>query len=260
MYDSHPQGAWRWALDIRGVPAAAQISSLGSHVQLDEHEHRNPYLSVYLTGAYRERSATQDAVVDRPAMALHPGGVVHADRTGRSGLDALVFELDPDWIEAVVPHLQDHRDSIYWTGPAASRRAALLAEAWLRPNADANAAVQSLRAVLEGFPPVSEPTSVPVWLDEALCGANASAVAVARQLQRNSASVARTFAAHQGESLREVRRRERVGRAARLLRETDLPLAAVAADCGFCDQAHMNRGFKAIFHRTPRELRERWAA
>lgn len=262
LYDSHVRGgAWEVPFEFRGLPAAPKLSSLGRRVRLDEHEHRNPYLSVYLTGAYRERSGSGDAVINRPAMVLHPTGAIHADETGNAGLDALVIEMDAGWLDDIVPEFQLQGRSAYWTGAGASKGAAALARAWLRPKADPNSAVETLSALLQSFTArAGEGPLAPAWLDEGICRASGSSVSAARLLRRNAASVARTVAAHRGESLREARRRERVGRAALTIRDTDLSLAAVAAECGFCDQAHMNRGFKAIFHRTPGELRERWAS
>ena len=36
-----------------------------------------------------------------------------------------------------------------------------------------------------------------------------------------------------------------------LLESTDLHLAEIAADAGFCDQSHMNRAFRRFLGRTP---------
>jgi AraC family transcriptional regulator len=49
----------------------------------------------------------------------------------------------------------------------------------------------------------------------------------------------------------------RLERARRLLARTDLPIKAVAADCGFCDQAHLTRAFRAAFAETPAAFRRR---
>lgn len=51
----------------------------------------------------------------------------------------------------------------------------------------------------------------------------------------------------------------RFGRAARLLR-SGRPIAAVAAECGFYDQAHMNREFRVLGGTTPGQIRPRPAA
>ncbi|MGW4408693.1 helix-turn-helix domain-containing protein [Nonomuraea sp. NPDC004702] len=48
----------------------------------------------------------------------------------------------------------------------------------------------------------------------------------------------------------------RFGRAARLLR-SGRPIAAVAAECGFYDQAHLNREFRALGGTTPGQIRPR---
>jgi AraC family transcriptional regulator len=46
-------------------------------------------------------------------------------------------------------------------------------------------------------------------------------------------------------------------RARRLLATTGLPIKAVAADCGFCDQAHLTRMFSAEFGETPAVFRRK---
>jgi AraC-like DNA-binding protein len=47
--------------------------------------------------------------------------------------------------------------------------------------------------------------------------------------------------------------------AARALVYTRKPLADVAMSCGFADQSHFSREFRAHFGRTPREYREMFA-
>jgi AraC family transcriptional regulator len=49
--------------------------------------------------------------------------------------------------------------------------------------------------------------------------------------------------------------RRRLEHAQRLLVRSDLPLKAVASDCGFADQSHMNRVFRRLLGTTPASLR-----
>lgn len=49
----------------------------------------------------------------------------------------------------------------------------------------------------------------------------------------------------------------RLERAQRLLAKTDLPIKAIAADCGFSDQAHLTRMFSAEFGMPPGVFRQR---
>lgn len=48
---------------------------------------------------------------------------------------------------------------------------------------------------------------------------------------------------------------KRVEYASKLLRETDIPLAQIALECGFSDQSHLSRRFRMVFKRTPRAFR-----
>ena len=47
----------------------------------------------------------------------------------------------------------------------------------------------------------------------------------------------------------------RLEKARRLLATTDLPIKAIAVDCGFCDLAHLTRMFSAEFGKTPAVFR-----
>jgi transcriptional regulator GlxA family with amidase domain len=67
--------------------------------------------------------------------------------------------------------------------------------------------------------------------------------------------LARAYRAWRGEGLADTVRRRRVERGALLLRMSDTPLAEVAVACGFCDQSHMNRSFRAVLGRTPLDVR-----
>jgi hypothetical protein len=58
-----------------------------------------------------------------------------------------------------------------------------------------------------------------------------------------------------GPAYRSLAARVRVERAARLLRESDEPLSAVAIEAGFCDQSHMNRTFRRVLGRLPTAVR-----
>jgi AraC family transcriptional regulator len=48
---------------------------------------------------------------------------------------------------------------------------------------------------------------------------------------------------------------QRVARARRLLETTDLPIARVAIDAGFADQAHLTRMLRRHLGVTPRNIR-----
>lgn len=53
--------------------------------------------------------------------------------------------------------------------------------------------------------------------------------------------------------------RKRVARAQELMLETNRPLAHIAQDCGFCDQAHFSRIFRQSTGLSPKTWRRRWS-
>ncbi len=79
--------------------------------------------------------------------------------------------------------------------------------------------------------------------------------AMARELGVHPVHLARDFRRRFGCTAGEYVRRLRVDEACRLLRESDLPLARIAALTGFADQAHFCRAFKRQTMRTPRAFR-----
>ncbi len=72
-------------------------------------------------------------------------------------------------------------------------------------------------------------------------------------------SLQRYFLQHLGESVGQHLTRLRIGRACRLLADTRLPVAQVAARSGFGNLAHFNRQFKAARQTTPSAYRRQFA-
>ena len=66
------------------------------------------------------------------------------------------------------------------------------------------------------------------------------------------------FTATAGMSVHSYVLKERVERACELIDECNLPLAAIAAQCGFSSQSHMTKIFRRELGTTPSELRRRF--
>jgi AraC family transcriptional regulator of adaptative response / DNA-3-methyladenine glycosylase II len=92
-------------------------------------------------------------------------------------------------------------------------------------------------------------------VDGALDGATEDVLAA--RLGVSARHLRRLFAAHIGATPAEVARSRRAHFARRLLDETDLTIAAVAAAAGFRSSRHMHRVMKEVFRFTPGELRAR---
>jgi AraC family transcriptional regulator len=67
--------------------------------------------------------------------------------------------------------------------------------------------------------------------------------------------LARVFRARERQTAGDYLRRVRVRAACDLLRNSEGPLASIAAECGFADQSHFTRSFKRMTGWTPAEFR-----
>lgn len=78
---------------------------------------------------------------------------------------------------------------------------------------------------------------------------------VARQAHMSPSHFSRVIRRQTGRTFTELLTRIRMDRAARLLRETDRPLATVAMDSGFRDQSYFTKVFRRHMRQTPRQYR-----
>lgn len=81
--------------------------------------------------------------------------------------------------------------------------------------------------------------------------------ALAERLGIGSRHLSRLFAEHLDASPRQVAQTLRIGRAKRLLNDTDLPVEAIAVRAGFSSQRRMSAAFTRLYGRPPSDLRGR---
>lgn len=84
---------------------------------------------------------------------------------------------------------------------------------------------------------------------------NGAVDALAERLGIGPRHLSRLFAKHLGASPLQVAQTLRLQRAKRLLNDTDLPIATIAARAGFPSTRRMNAAFAALYGRAPSALR-----
>ncbi|MEQ1709334.1 MAG: AraC family transcriptional regulator [Terricaulis sp.] len=227
--------------------------------RIEPHQHDWPVLTLYGMGSYVECCEDRCINLDGPSVVFHPPGAAHADVVGDTGLETLAISFDPAWLSPGSPSVLP-RKSRWVEGGAIAAAGVALAQTAVRGLQE-----QALRAALLGllataFSAEAEaPAGVTLaWLRQvkaAVEDEGAGTNALALRLARHPAWVARSYRRWRGEGIAETLRRRRVERSVVLLRETAMPLAELAAACGFCDQSHMNRSFRAVLGRTPAQVR-----
>ncbi|MEI6034418.1 MAG: AraC family transcriptional regulator [Verrucomicrobiae bacterium] len=80
---------------------------------------------------------------------------------------------------------------------------------------------------------------------------------VARKAGASPSHLAALLQERTGRSFTDLVREARIDRACELLRTTELSLAAIAADCGFCDQSYFTHVFQKLKKAAPKQYRER---
>jgi AraC family transcriptional regulator len=239
--------------------ANAHFTSYAPGRRIARHYHARPYLSLCVAGGYEERGRTAPIVVRGLDAVMHWRACVHEDHIGAVGLATVVIEFDPHWLERAFGSSCAAQGSVHFAGGALARSTATLARRWLERAESgvslADASGDFLRAALTA-PTLPSP---PDWLADAehrlAEEPQTTAVDLSPMLDLHPAWIARVFRAHRGESMRDSARRRRFARALALLRHSDLPLADIAHETGFCDQAHMNRAFRALIGTTPLRIR-----
>jgi AraC family transcriptional regulator len=243
----------------RDSRAIASLTALAAGRRVGSHIHANPYLALHVLGSYRDHGDDGEVTINGPAALFFPAGSAHEMAVGETGLATVIIEFDSDALHRTVTATTGLGRSRSWVGGEVGRNASRLAHAWLSGASERRRfglTIAFLDAALTSVPH----RYAPQWLNhlEALIDTEHRAPNVERWAMQVGVTrpwLARAYRYWRGEGLGETICRRRVEEAAVLLERTELQLAEIAAQAGFCDQSHMNRAFRKFFGRTPAATR-----
>ncbi|MCS6625504.1 AraC family transcriptional regulator [Roseibacterium beibuensis] len=210
------------------------------------HRHDWAQVSLLLAGGYVEDSDQGRARADGPGLSAKPGRFEHENRFGDAG--ALILSLN---LETIAP------ERYFVARPAAAGRDTL------KRMADGETGMTILAGTLPGEPsgPVAPPGP---WLDRAhdrlLAEPDLSIAALSRSFGLHPVRFARLFREAFAQSPTAARQNRRSARAVVRIVRSGTPLAEVAADEGFADQAHLSRAVSQATGWSPGRLRRLFAA
>lgn len=226
-----------------------------SHSRVPEHAHDWPVLSLFVLGAYSNRTEVGERYVCGPSAVLYGAGAPHANTVSSNGFEQVEIEFDPSWLRfsglprLPVAHLTGGR-----TGAATRAMIHCCGEAM-----DEERFATALRRFL-ALAVEQSPGRRPVWVDQVTRRLRQDAALrvndLAREVDRHPSWLGAAYRKAVGEGILETATRLRVEHAVRLLRETDLTYCEIAHDAGFCDQSHMNRSFRRVLDRLPSTVRD----
>jgi AraC family transcriptional regulator len=237
----------------------------GKRFALPWHEHPRAELCFLVEGSLREECRTGPLEYSRFAMTMKPGAIHHRLGSGPSGARCLVVTfptgLLPEAFGSGAPRV---------FGSESLTHLGLRALSELRqPDPFSALALEGvgLELLAHGARKTADARDVGAqWLERAReclhdeAGPPPALGVLALRVGVPATTLAQAFRRRFGCSVGTYVRRLRVERAVHLLRQDDLPLAEIAHRCGFFDQSHFTRVFRAAHGVPPglfRQMRSR---
>ncbi len=230
---------------------------------LPRHSHDHQYLFVMLAGEMRETALRRDNFCTRGWVVYNEVGEPHCDEVFNHGAEGLNIELPPDWLTKYRFGRRSGEPFFYrHAGPAVTAvgviQLALRSSDSLRTLAVEEAVIGLLESVCQ--PVVSHGRSVG-WLDRAEKSIRTNYCtglrldSIADEVGVHPAHLCREFHRKFGCTMTHYAARLRSDDALSRLLSSTVPLATIAAQTGFADQAHLTRSIRRFFGTTPGKLR-----
>jgi len=237
--------------------ACGQLLTLTSHRSDDRippHKHANDYLCIVLDGGFSEQEGARWHERRSGSLFTHHAGATHHDRFGPRG--AMCVNLH-------YPEGEQGQFVAEGLCSAPTRVAAQQLAFELAARSREDLAMASLAAEIMGSlcPENAYARDRGQWLDRVM-----EAIAdqpdrrwtlgeLAEVADRHPVHLAQAFRAKTGFSLGVFQRLRRLTSLSLALRRGAEPLAALAAEFGYCDQSHMTTEFRSAFGVSPGRFR-----
>jgi AraC-like DNA-binding protein len=213
----------------------AGIGRHGAGEQLPRHRHVEGYVAVVLAGGYVEAGDDGRLAAAPGTVLVHGAYAAHQDRFGARGAEVLNLPAIPG-LSAGMGRIADPDAVVRLVERDPRAAAALVREQFVPAFSALEDWPDLLAAALRGDPALA----LAGWADAA---------------GLDPASVSRGFVRAYGISPKRFRLEARARKAIRALPGWRHSLAALAADTGFADQAHLARTLRSITGHSPAELR-----
>jgi AraC family transcriptional regulator len=228
--------------------------------ELPLHDHALAYFCMLVQGGYAETIAGRALEYAPFRVGFHPARVPHRDRVGFRGARFLCLEIRPRSLDAFAVKLS--------TAPALLpgdvtlqmlRLCDAMASGTLSPVV-LDSVAWELCGDAGNAPPAAE-RQRPRWLERCLelvedaHGEALTVAGMAHAVGVHPVHLSREFRRRYRQTLGEYVHKVRIRSACARMTQSDEPLAAIAARCGFADQSHFCRVFRALVGRSPSGFR-----
>src|SRR5229473_4253346 len=229
-------------------------------LRISQHQHDLVKVCILLEGSFFERGGLALRSLKVSDVLVRASRQSHTNQYGGRGARSLLLEIPPDHRRIAAMIGGDGR-------PSASviRAAHQLARAFLDPGADRTSSTRiAMRILLAAIVESGKRHAPPAWLEairERLAVSFARPLMLeelARYAGVHPVHLSHSFHAYFGQTLSAYLRALRVFHATELL-QSEADIAAVAAECGFCDQSHLTHAFRREQSTAPGNYRRAMA-
>lgn len=233
--------------------------------RLPRHAHDSVYMVVVTGGLLRETAMSRSYDMTRGWVVLNSVGEAHHDQILAPNTRCLNIELTPAMLANIREGFEHVCEPLaYAFAGAAIGALSRLQAAMFDPGSDLEveeAVVELAVGMWDHAARTARADRDFSWLArviERLHAASSGGVSLrtlADLARVHPTHLCRSFRAAVGCTLGEYTRRLRADAAFSRVTRTATPLASIAQECGFADQSHLTREFKARFGRSPARLR-----
>jgi AraC family transcriptional regulator len=234
--------------------------------RLPPHSHENAHVALVRHGSFSEAFGRRTRTCTPLTLAYHPAGEVHSQEFHDDPARLFHMELDHDWLGRVEEYTGRLADGHAVRGGAAATLALKLYQEFYYTDDASPLVIEGLALELVGelsrkARPPRRSKLAPVWvvrawdLIEARYTEDLKVDDVAAEVGVHPVHLSTVFRRIYRCGIGERVRQLRVEYAAEQLAGTDLPLATIAHQAGFCSLSHLSMYFKKQTGLTPSAFR-----
>lgn len=242
-------------------------SKYSANVKVPSHAHEHASFYLVLSGCIAEKNKELTRDCTASTLVFTPPGKRHVNSTYEVGGRCFMIDLKTQWLNGLdAPSLNIGEWATFDGGAPVWLAQRSFSEAC---HLDALSPMVIEGITLELLAEISRARArldakSPRWLEQAREMLHAQFAekltigAIANAVKRHPIHLASQFRRSCGCTIGHYLRRLRIEAARRRMVESDTPLTQIAADCGFADQSHLTRVFKAHLGITPSEYRQNY--
>ncbi|MBV8251395.1 MAG: helix-turn-helix transcriptional regulator [Chitinophaga sp.] len=236
------------------------ITAYQPNMIIHDHYHENAYLSLLISGSYREVGHHTEKIIQPGEVLFRPAGYSHANHFHEAPGRCLNIEFKQQALEAVMMDGCLPKTLVKYNTGTFNYLYQLLYAFLQDPSTSISE--EYILSWLSEAAEVKMPTRMP-WFSQAKMilenefDTHHTIKSIAERVYVHPIYLARAFKEREGMTIGKYQLEMRIRRAVQLLFSTQLPIADIAFTAGFSDSAHLVRIFRSYYQCSPHQFR-RW--